>query len=224
MAASLPLSAPRTLPRWSAPVVTAVWSVLLTVLLVVPFATASPTLGEEWTRNTVRLSMAYYAAAALLMLGLERRAWESDTPAVRLARLLWTLAWLAYVIHLACAFHFYHGWSHAEAVEHVRRRARVGEGIFVSHLFTLLWTLDVAWWWLARHSYAGRAAWVGWVLHGFMSFIVFNGTVVYETGPVQWGGAVYFVIAAVLLVRRVIAASGRTATQAASPAESRMPA
>jgi hypothetical protein len=47
------------------------------------------------------------------------------------------------------AFHFYHGWSHAEAMEHVRAAARFGEGIFVSHLFTLLWTLDVAWWWLA---------------------------------------------------------------------------
>jgi hypothetical protein len=34
---------------------------------------------------------------------------------------------------------------------------------------------------------------------------VFNGTVVYETGPVQWGGAVYFLIAAVLLGRKLLA-------------------
>jgi hypothetical protein len=205
MAASLPLSAPRTLPRWTAPAATVLWTVLLIVLLAAPLTTASPTLGEDWTRNTVRLSMAYYAAAALLMLGLTRRGWESNAAAVRLARLLWTLAWLAYVIHLACAFHFYHDWSHAEAVEHVRRRARVGEGIFVSHLFTLLWTLDTAWWWLARRSYAARAAWIGWALHAFMSFVIFNGTVVYETGPIRWGGAVYFVIAAVLLGRKVLA-------------------
>lgn len=201
--ASLPPSAPRTVPRWTAPVAVVLWAVLLAVLLLQPLQTASPTLGEQWTRNTVRLSLAYYAAAAFLMLSLRAEDWAANGRAVRLARLLWTLAWLAYVIHLACAFHFYHGWSHTNAVEHVRQRARVGEGIFVSHLFTLLWTLDVAWWWLATRRYTARAAWIGWVLHAFMSFVVFNGTVVYETGAVRWGGAVYFVVAAVLLARRL---------------------
>src|SRR5262245_3785779 len=146
--ASLPPSASRSLPRWTAPAFLALWTVLLLALLVGPLLTASPTLGEDWTRNTVRLSLGYYALAALLMLCLRPNDWAANGRLVRLVRLLWTLAWLAYMIHLACAFHFYHGWSHAEALEHVRRRARVGEGIFVSHLFTLLWTLDVAWWWL----------------------------------------------------------------------------
>lgn len=205
--ASLPPSATRTLPRWTAPAVTALWIILLSALLVAPPLTSSSTLGEDWTRNTVRLSVAYYAATAILMLCLRREDWTATGRVVRLARLLWTLAWLAYVIHLACAFHFYHHWSHAEAMEHVRRRARFGEGIFVSHLFTLLWTLDVAWWWLAQRSYAGRAVWIGGPLHAFMSFVVFNGTVVYETGPVQWGGAVYVLLAALILGRKVLARS-----------------
>jgi hypothetical protein len=68
-----------------------------------------------------------------------------------------------------------------------------GPGIYVSHLFTLLWTLDVACWWLRPHAYATRPAWIGRALHAFMAFIVFNGTVVYENGPIRWAGVAMFV-------------------------------
>lgn len=190
--------------RWPIPAVTALWIVLLAALFAHPLLTASSHLGEELTRNTVRLSVAYYAVTAVLMLCLRPVDWTARPRTVRLARRLWTLAWVAYAIHLAVAFHFYHGWSHANAMEHVRQRSGVGEGIYISHLFTLLWTMDVAWWQLAPQRYAARSAWVGWLLHGFMSFVVFNGTVVYETGPVQWGGAIYFTLASVLLIRRLV--------------------
>ena len=105
-----------------------------------------------------------------------------------LARLSWTLAWAAYVVHVVLAFHHFHGWSHAHAVEHVRSASGVGEGIYASHLFTLLWTLDVAWWWRNPASYAARPAWVDRGLHGFLLFMIFNATVVYETGFIRWAG------------------------------------
>jgi hypothetical protein len=35
-----------------------------------------------------------------------------------------------------------------------------------------------------------------------MAFIVFNGTVVYETGFIRWAGLGLFVVLSVLLVRR----------------------
>ena len=41
-----------------------------------------------------------------------------------------------------------------------------------------------------------------WTLHGFMAFMVFNATVVYETGSIRWAGAVGFVVLGALIVRR----------------------
>src|SRR5262249_2105434 len=121
----------------------------------------------------------------------------------RAARLCWLLAWLAYVVHLGMAFHHYHGWSHADAVAHVEARTGFGPGIWFSHLFTLAWTADVAWWWLRPLSYASRPRAIDWALHGFMAFMWFNGTVVYETGLIRWAGlAVFAALALGFLLRR----------------------
>lgn len=174
----------------------ALWLIVLAAVFAFPAIAPSSDVGDDLIRNTVRLALVYYAAAVLLMLTRDD---------ARLTRWLWTLACLAYVIHVAVAFHFYHGWSHAHAVEHVRRRSGVGEGIWVSHLFTLCWCLDVLAWWVLPAERATRPAWLGWTVHGFMTFVIFNGTVVYETGPVQWGGGIFFTVAAVLLVRRLVA-------------------
>jgi len=162
---------------------------LLPGVLIWPFLTSSATLGDDLIRDTIRLSLLYYAAALNLMLWLNRADWREGG----LARVCWTLAWLAYVIHVGMAFHFYHHWSHAAAVEHVRSVSGVGEGIFVSHFFTLVWTADVLYWWLRPDAYAQRSPWIGRMLHGFMLFVVFNGTVVYEEGPIRWAGVVMFV-------------------------------
>src|SRR5437667_407857 len=78
------------------------------------------------------------------------------------------------------------------AVAHPRAVSGVGEGIYVSHLFTLLWSADVAYGWLRPDRYAGRSPWFGRLLHGFMAFVIFNATVVYETGPIRWAGVLLF--------------------------------
>jgi hypothetical protein len=174
-------------------VATLVWSLLLSVVLGLPILTSSPALGDDLIRNTIRLSLLYYAIALNLMLTLAPAEWPARTPRGRLTRGCWTLAWLAYLVHLAMAFHFYHGWSHAAAVEHVRSVSGVGEGIFVSHFFTLVWTIDVLNWWLRPDAFARRSPWIDRALHGFMLFVVFNGTVVYEEGPIRWAGAVMFI-------------------------------
>ncbi len=150
----------------------------------------------------MRLALLYYAAAASLMLLLRKDDWAATSARGRLARCCWTLAWAAYVIHVAMAFHYAHHWSHADAVEATRQRSGVGEGIYVSYLFTLLWTTDVSWWWLRPRGYAARSPWVDRVLHGFMVFVIFNGTVVFEGGVIRWAGVVLFVgLAAVWIYR-----------------------
>ena len=159
-------------------------------LFILPFA---PPEGQ--LRGTIWLALTYYALAATLIL-------RDASHRGRLARACWTMGCLAYLIHVACAFQYAHHWSHAEAFEHVRQVGGVGEGIFVSYLFTLLWTADVIWWWAAPAGYAGRSPWFGRALHGFMAFVIFNATVVFETGPVRWFGVALFVWLAVLLTRR----------------------
>jgi hypothetical protein len=149
-----------------------------------------PPLGDDLIRNTVRVALAFYAVAVWLMLGLRPADWRAATRRGWLARWCWTLGWAAFLVHVGVAFHFAHHWSHAEAVEHVRERSGVGEGVFVSYLFTLVWTMDVAWWWLRPAGYAMRPRWIDVGLHGFMVFMVFMATVVYEDGATRWAGAV----------------------------------
>jgi hypothetical protein len=161
----------------------AAWAVLLGAILA---GTRDP------TRHTIGLALLCYALAAALLLRAEER----------LARWCWTLGWAAYLVHVGLAFHHYHGWSHAEAMAHVERRSGFGPGIFFSYLFTLLWTADVAWWWLWPEGHARRPGWVGGVLHGYLGFIIFNATVVYEQGLVRWAGVVMFAVLGALLALR----------------------
>jgi hypothetical protein len=164
------------------------WCVLLAAAVAVPLASGSSTWAEDVTRWTVRPALVYYAAAISLMLLSGPDDWAVATPRGRLARLCWTLAWAAYLIHVGVALVCFHHGSHAEAVEHTRQRSGVGEGIYVSHLFTLVWTADVVWWWCRRRGYAARPRWIDGALHGFMLFMVLNATVVFEEGLIRWAG------------------------------------
>jgi len=186
----------------AAGLVLAAWLGLLLVVLGMPYWLDSPTRGDDLTRDTVRLSLACYGTAAALMLRLRPGDWAARSGRGALARWCWTLAWATYLIHVSMAFHYYHHWSHAAAVAHTRQVSGVGEGIYASHLFTLAWTADVAFWWWRPRSYARRAPWVGGLLHGFMVFIIFNATVVYETGFIRWAGGLLLATLAVLWLRR----------------------
>jgi hypothetical protein len=195
--------------RGAAALLAAAWVALLaTVFLLAP--PSDP--GDFLVRGTVRVALLYYAAAVSLLL------WPGGS--WRAARLCWTLAWAAYLVHLAMAFHHYHHWSHADAIAHTRAVSGVGEGIYFSHLFTLLWTADVAWWWLRPQGYATRPAWVGRTLHGFMFFMVFNATVVYESGFIRGAGLVLTAWLALLLGRSACRGRGPAGTTEERPAES----
>ena len=177
------------------------WAFLLAAVLAFPSFVPLEGPGDYLIRATVRVALAYYAAALVLMLTLRREEWAAAGRG-RLARWCWTLAWAAYAVHVGMAFHHYHHWSHADAVRHTRAVSGVGAGVYISYLFSLVWALDVAWWWLLPTAYAARPAWVGWLLHGLMAFVVFCGTVVYESGPIRWAGGVLFAGLALWLLAR----------------------
>jgi hypothetical protein len=193
----------RKSPAPSAGLLIGVWIGLLAGLLVLPALIQASNPGELLTRNTIRLSLAYYALAVVFMLALRPEEWAPSSSRGRRARWCWTLSLAAYLIHVGLAFHHYHGWSHAHAVAHTAARSGWGEGIYVSHLFGLLWTLDVLFWWLRPAGYAARPHWVGGLLHGFMVFIIFNGAVVFESGPTRWVGALVFALLAWLALTRL---------------------
>jgi len=170
------------------------WSLLLAAVLIKPHFFPEMSLGEDLVRHTARLALLFALPAALLMLH----------GAGRPARLCWSLAWVTYLVHVGLAFHHAHGWSHAQAVAHVERRSGLGAGIWLSHLFTLAWTADVIWWWLRPEGRAARPAWVGALLYGYMAFMTFNATVVYEAGLIRWAGLAFFAALAVaFLLRRL---------------------
>jgi hypothetical protein len=186
--------------RWCWPIVagTIVWLVLLTSILALPYVWQSPSPGDDLIRNTVRLSLLYYAAAVALMMFLRPADWTAQTAGGATARWFWTLAWAAFLVHVVTAFHYAHHWSHADAVRHTEEVSGFGLGIYFSHLFTLFWSVDVFIWWLLPLRYAGRHGWVDLLLHGFMVFMIFNGMIVFEEGGSRWAGIVMFAALAVL--------------------------
>jgi hypothetical protein len=170
-----------------------VGAALLSVVILVSLAFAADA-GVALTRGTVRLSLCWYFATLLLIMRLDRGDWPATTAAGRLARWCWTWGLACFLVHVGMAFHHYHHWSHADAFERTRQISGLGEGIYFSYLFALLWGADAAAWWLAPAKFATRSPWLDRALHGYMLFMVANGMIVYETGPIRWAGIAMFSI------------------------------
>ena len=129
---------------------------------------------------TIRLACILYFAA-LLSTGSWRR-WT------------WTAGLVAYLTHVAAAFAFQHGWSHAAAFRETARRTgelfsvESGAGLYFNYAFTVVWLADVVWLWMSGDSYRTRPRWVAVSVHAFMAFMFFNATVVFASGGVRWLG------------------------------------
>ncbi len=137
---------------------------------------------------------AFWVAGSAQMLWLRPADWDRRNPWLRLAALTWVLGLLMHLAHIAAAFHTVHHWSLAAAYRHTERTAGVGEGVFVNYLFTLVWSVDAVWLAALPSSYARRPRWVGWAVHGFLAFVVFNATVVYGMGVARWLGVAVFAL------------------------------
>jgi hypothetical protein len=140
--------------------------------------------GKLLTLWTIRAAAALYAVSVIAWLRRRDRS----------ARLAWTIAWLLYLAHVACAFNFYHHWSHSAAYEDTSRRTAAllgmhwGGGIYFNYIFTVVWMMDVIWWWRGLAPYRNRPRWMNASVHAFFAFMFFNATVVFAAGPVRWLG------------------------------------
>ncbi len=145
--------------------------------------------GDLVIRWTVRLAMALYAAClGMRLLVGPRRPWTT------VARLAWTLGFVFFLTHVACAFHFVHHWSHAAAYDHTAQQTAEitgfawGGGLYLNYLFVFVWGVDVLWWWRDTSGYLLRSRWPESAIQGFLAFIAFNATVVFGTGVIRWYG------------------------------------
>ena len=140
--------------------------------------------GKLLTLWTIRAAAVLYAASVIAWITRRDRG----------ARLAWTLACFLYLAHVACAFTFYHHWSHSAAYEDTSRRTAEllsvnwGGGIYFNYIFTVLWVMDVIWWWRGLAPYRSRPRWMHATVHTFFAFMFFNATVVFAAGPVRWLG------------------------------------
>jgi hypothetical protein len=185
-------------------------SLLLVMLLAV--ALLSPAFGslpaDARTRLTIDFSVVWYAMAVGAMLMTSDSEWRAGKNRSRTGKMwslqirpVWTLAWMAYLVHLIVAFNDVHHWSHADAFAHTQERSGFGYGIYLSHFFTIVWGLDVAWWWIAPASYERRPASVGWGVHSFLAFMFFNGVIVFESGLIRWVGIAAAIVLGILFIR-----------------------
>jgi len=164
--------------------------------------TSTP-VGELLTHWTVRIAFGLYVLALAVRLGA-----PASPARDRFFRLCWTAGCLAFVVHVGCAFHFFHGWSHADAYRETARQTAAltgvasGFGLYLNYVFLFAWLLDAAWTWRVA-DYARRPRWVGVALHVFFAFMWFNATVVFPTGPTRWAGVLAFALLTVLLIWRL---------------------
>lgn len=146
--------------------------------------------GEFLTRSTVWVSIVAYTAGCVVFATARRNAGTDWW-----VRFAWTVACAALLAHFICAFNFYHAWSHEAAyIDTARQTAEVfamnwGGGLFINYAVAILWTSDVAWWWVAGlHSYRQRPWLITLTWHSVLLFVIFSATVVFEDGLARWTG------------------------------------
>jgi hypothetical protein len=160
--------------------------------------------GNLLTLWSIRLALACYVAYAAGGLVRPHSRWP------QIGRWLWTIGCGLFLLHVACAMQFTHGWSHASAVQKTASETRAllgfefGAGIYFSYLFLMVWLGDVLWSWVSPASYARRPRWIALGIHGYLLFIAANGAIVFENGPTRPLGILAGVILAGLAARRLL--------------------
>lgn len=161
-------------------------------------------IGELLTKLTVWAAVtAYSIACAGILLA------RTGEPHASWIRWVWTIGLCLFLIHVGCAFGFYHGWSHADAYRETARQTAAmtgmhwGGGLYFNYLLATLWLADVVWLWIAPDNHSRRPRMISAAFHSFLFFLVVNGTVIFVHGPMRWYGLVLCVALVVLWFRRL---------------------
>ena len=148
-----------------------------------------------WQPSTTLPVVTIWAALAAYTVAELGRAHLVSGLGQKGVRWIWSCACLLYLAHVASAFQFWHGWSHAAAYTHTATQVAAvvglswGGGIYASYAFTALWLGEVAWWWAAPMSHETRPSWVDLTVRAIFLFMIVNGAVVFVPGLMRWVGA-----------------------------------
>ena len=145
---------------------------------------------ELLTRGTAWAALWLYAAGEI------HRSLQGGSATSGAVRWWSTLGCGTFLMHIVCAFQFYHGWSHAAAYADTARQTAAllgrnwnwGGGLYVNYLFALVWLGEMTWSWCRPGGYVKRPRWLTHGVRGFFLFMIVNGTVVFVQGPMRWVG------------------------------------
>jgi hypothetical protein len=147
--------------------------------------------GELLTRFSIWVTLAgWFIGRAASALSRRKPGLQS------FSRWAWTIACLSLLVHVAFAYHFYHGWSQDSAYrETARQTAEVtglnwGGGLYFNYGLMALWVADVGWWWRGLEAHRLRPLTVSVIWHAFVFFMIFNATVVFGRGALRVVGLV----------------------------------
>ena len=148
-------------------------------------------------RTTIWLAVFAWAATEVLKARGRRDA----------ARAVWTVGAALLAIHIALAFHYWHGWSHAAAYESTAIQSAQltgvasGWGIYLNYALLVVWTADAAWWWAAPRAYDRRSRVLDRAAFAFFLFMMVNGAVVFATTAMRYAGVAAVATAIVARIR-----------------------
>ncbi len=156
-------------------------------------------LGDALIRWTARLFVACYVGRLCI-----DAAGRRDAASQQVARWLWTVGGVLFLLHVAASFHLQHGWSHVAAFEHVRGRTLhdigwdSGIGLYINYAFGVLWLVDLSLWW--RHLDWSKRRLPYWIVQSLFAFLMSQATAVF--GPPIWM-PIFVIVASMLLAIRV---------------------
>lgn len=147
-------------------------------------------IAEWFTRGTIWLALSLYVAAEVVI------ASKFSAPGCTAARWLNAFGVAAFAAHVACAFHFFHQWSHTAAYADTARQTAEfsgwnwGGGLYLNYLFGLVWLSELFWSVSSPTTHGQRSRWIGWLIRSFFMFMIFNGAVVFAHSVMRWYGLV----------------------------------
>ncbi len=153
---------------------------------------------------SIRLSMLLFA----LYFGIRWISQPGRVPSLGV-KLLWTVSFLLFVLHVVAAFHFVHHWSHERAFEATRQETReligweFGYGVYFNYAFLLIWGLDLFRTWFPPRDHLRIWKWVLGLGVIYLLFIAWNGIVVFKSGWIRASGVLITFLLLCILFRKV---------------------
>ncbi|MFO1006871.1 MAG: hypothetical protein U0929_12995 [Planctomycetaceae bacterium] len=150
---------------------------------------SSITFGDRMIAHTAQWAVAGYAIAVLLSV----RQRSGERPSLGVV-LFWTAGLVGLAVHMVCAFHFLHHWSHSAALKHTALRTfevtgwSWAGGLYINYVFLLFWIWEAVRLWRESLGLSPVAS-LRWrrLVHSVFLFMMFNATVVF--GPWHWSVA-----------------------------------